>query len=57
MKKIKEQSNSVKRVTEVHMKMQTLIIEVNAVFLDPFQPNKYYFCMKEGYIHFNCKKY
>ena len=32
-------------------------IEVNVVLLNLFQLNKYYFCMKKGHIHFNCKKY
>ena len=31
--------------------------KVNTVSLNPSQPNKYYFCMKEGHIRFNCKKY
>ena len=34
-----------------------LTTEVNTVPLSPSQLNKYYFCMKEGYIHSNCKKY
>ena len=31
--------------------------EANAVPLSPFQSNKYYFCMKEGHIYLNYKKY
>ena len=34
-----------------------LATEANAVFLGSSQPNKYYFCMKEGYIYPNCEKY
>ena len=54
---MKEQDNFTKRVTEVHMKTQISATEANTVSLSPSQSNKYYFCMKEGYIHFNCKKY
>ena len=57
MRKMKEQDNSVKKVTEVHIKTQMSATEVNAVPLNTPQPNKYYICLKEGYIHFNCKKY
>ena len=31
--------------------------EVNAMSLSSSQSNKYYFCMKEGHIYLNCKKY
>ena len=34
-----------------------LATEANTVFLSPSQSNKCYFCMKEEYIHSNCKKY
>ena len=57
MRKIEEQSNSVKRVTEVCTEIQMLTTEVNAVLLGSFQSNKYYFCMKEKHICLNCKKY
>ena len=57
MKKIEEQGNSVKRVTEVYIETQILIIKVNTVLLNSSQSNKCYFCMKEEHIHLNCKKY
>ena len=34
-----------------------LATEANAVFLSSFQSNKYYFCIKEGHICLNYKKY
>ena len=57
IKKIKEQSNFTKRVTEVCMKMWMSATEVNAVLLSSFQSNKCYFCIKEEHIYSNCKKY
>ena len=57
MEKMKEQNNFIKRVIKVCMKIWMSAIKVNAVLLSPSQSNKYYFCIKEGHICPNCKKY